>query len=150
MLKYISSNEEDTNRFAKDIAKNIKNGVVISLVGEMGSGKTTFTQGLASGLNVKDYVTSPTFSLVNIYNGDRELNHIDLYRIENDLEVETIDIDSYYYPKGITVVEWAERAKDYLPREYIEIFINKIGNEKREFIILGKNKLEEEIIERLK
>lgn len=149
MFKLISNNEEETKIIARRISGNLKNGTVISLIGEMGAGKTTFTQGLAEGLNIKNYVTSPTFSLVNVYYGDKELNHIDLYRIEEEVEIETIDIDNYYYPDGITVVEWAERAEYYLPKEIIEIIINKIDEDKREFIILGRNALEKNLIERM-
>ncbi len=149
MFKYISNNEEETKILACRIADNIDNGTVISLNGEMGAGKTTFTKSFAEYLNIIDYVTSPTFSLVNTYKGDKELNHLDLYRLENEDEVESIDIDTYYYPDGITLVEWAERAGNYLPRDYIEIKIVKMGNNTREFIIEGRNKLENRLIERL-
>ncbi|WP_099202970.1 tRNA (adenosine(37)-N6)-threonylcarbamoyltransferase complex ATPase subunit type 1 TsaE [Miniphocaeibacter massiliensis] len=149
MFKYISKNEIDTNKFAKAISKYIDNGTLISLNGEMGAGKTTFTKMFADALNIQNYVTSPTFSLVNSYNGDKELNHLDLYRIEDESEVESIDIDTYYYPDGITLVEWAERASSYLPKYYIEIKINKVGDTQREFVIEGKNKLENKLIERL-
>ena len=115
----------------------------------MGAGKTTFTKMFAEALNVENYVTSPTFSLVNTYYGSKELNHLDLYRLEDELEVESIDIDNYYYPNGVTIVEWADRAKSYLPRNYIEIKINKVDNNKREFIIEGRNKMEKKIIEGL-
>lgn len=150
MYKYISKNEKDTNEFAKKISKALKKGYVISLKGEMGAGKTTFTKMIADSLNIRDNVTSPTFSLVNTYYGDVELNHLDLYRLEEESEVETIDIDNYYYPSGVTIVEWAERASNYLPRNYIEISINKLGETEREFIIEGRNKIEKELIERLK
>lgn len=150
MFKYISNNENDTKILASKIAGNINNGTVISLNGEMGAGKTTFTKSFAEYLNINDYVTSPTFSLVNTYYGDKELNHLDLYRLEDESEVESIDIDTYYYPDGVTIVEWAERAINYLPRDYIEIKINKLGDNSREFIIDGKNKLENKLIERLK
>lgn len=150
MFKYMSNNENDTKLLAGKIADNIDNGTVISLNGEMGAGKTTFTKAFAEFLSISDYVTSPTFSLVNTYYGNKELNHLDLYRLEDESEVESIDIDTYYYPDGITIVEWAERAINYLPRDYIEIKINKLGNNSREFVIEGRNKLENKLIERLK
>lgn len=149
MYKYISKSEDDTRKLAKKLAEIVKNGMVISLNGEMGAGKTTFTKMFAEALNVENYVTSPTFSLVNTYYGSKELNHLDLYRLEDELEVESIDIDNYYYPNGVTIVEWADRAKSYLPRNYIEIKINKVDNNKREFIIEGRNKMEKKIIEGL-
>lgn len=149
MFKYISNNEEETRILAYRLAEIIEDGMVISLNGEMGAGKTTFTQMFSKALNIDDYVTSPTFSLVNTYYGDRELNHLDLYRLEEAEEVESIDIDNYYYPSGITIVEWAERAKNYLPRDFIEIKIEKIDDNKREFTIEGRNRLEKKIIEGL-
>ncbi len=149
MFKYISKNEEDTEKLAIAIANNVKNGTLISLNGDMGAGKTTFTKSFAKALNILEYVTSPTFSLVNSYYGIKELNHLDLYRIEQEEEVESIDIDTYYYPDGVTIVEWAKRASSYLPKYYIEIKINKVGETEREFLIEGRNTLENKLIERL-
>ncbi|MDL2310435.1 tRNA (adenosine(37)-N6)-threonylcarbamoyltransferase complex ATPase subunit type 1 TsaE [Peptostreptococcaceae bacterium OttesenSCG-928-C18] len=150
MYKYISKSEDDTGKLAKIISKYVDNGILISLKGEMGAGKTAFTKKFAKALNIQDYVTSPTFSLVNTYSGYKELNHLDLYRLEYEEEVESIDIDTYYYPDGITIVEWAERASTYLPKYYIEIKINKIDDTQREFVIEGRNELEKKLIERLK
>ncbi len=149
MYKFNSNSLEDTNEFAKILSMGLNKGSVISLVGDMGAGKTTFTQYLLKQLGVLDYVTSPTFSLVNTYYGDFEINHLDLYRMENEVEMETLDIDLLFYPDGITIIEWAERAKSYLPRNLIEIHIEKTSTTGREFSILGNNREEKKLIERL-
>ena len=115
----------------------------------MGSGKTTFTQYLLKYLQVEDYVTSPTFSLVNTYDGKFTINHMDLYRLEKEKEIETLDIDTLFYPEGITIIEWAERVESYLPRNMIEIFINKTSLNERKFIIKGNNREEKRLIKEL-
>lgn len=149
MFEFESKNLDDTKDFAILISKTLLPGNVISLVGEMGSGKTTFTQYLLKYLQVEDYVTSPTFSLVNTYDGKFTINHMDLYRLEKEKEIETLDIDTLFYPEGITIIEWAERVESYLPRNMIEIFINKTSLNERKFIIKGNNREEKRLIKEL-
>lgn len=149
MFKYISENLKDTEKFGEKLAKSLKKGDVISLIGDMGAGKTTLVQTIGKTLGVDDYITSPTFALVNTFYGDVELNHLDLYRMEDSREIESIDIDNYVYPYGISIIEWAERAKEYMPRNLVEIYIDKLGENKREFTIKGNNKREKEIIEEI-
>ncbi len=90
-------------------------GSVIALHGNLGSGKTTFVKGLAAALGVRDLVTSPSFSLVNEYEGNLRLFHVDLYRLQGPQEVELLDLDPMLSAGGITVVEWAERGEGLLP-----------------------------------
>ncbi|WP_300408147.1 tRNA (adenosine(37)-N6)-threonylcarbamoyltransferase complex ATPase subunit type 1 TsaE [Lagierella sp.] len=149
MFKFESKSLEDTKDFAKNLSKFLIPGNVISLIGEMGSGKTTFTQYLLKNLGVEDYITSPTFSLVNSYEGKYTINHMDLYRLEDESEMETLDIDNLFYPEGITIIEWAERAKSYLPRNLIEIYIDKTSLEGRRFEIRGNNREEIRLIKEL-
>lgn len=149
MYKFKSNNLDETKEFAKLVSKEISRGNVLSLIGEMGSGKTTFTQFLLNFLGVEEYITSPTFSLVNTYFGDYEINHMDLYRLKNEKEIETLDIDLLFYPEGITIIEWAERAEKYLPRNLIEIYIDKESENGRTFRIIGNNREELRLIEKL-
>ncbi|NMB09455.1 MAG: tRNA (adenosine(37)-N6)-threonylcarbamoyltransferase complex ATPase subunit type 1 TsaE [Tissierellia bacterium] len=149
MFEYISENLNDTEKFGESLAKSLKNGDVISLIGDMGAGKTTLVQTIGKKIGVEDYITSPTFSLVNTFYGDVELNHLDLYRMEDSREIESIDIDNYVYPNGISIIEWAERAQEYMPRNLIQIYIDKLGENKRKFIIKGNNKREKQIIEEI-
>lgn len=109
---------------AAAIAAELRAGSVIALHGDLGSGKTTFVKGLAAALDVRDLVTSPSFSLVNEYEGHLRLFHVDLYRLQGPQEVELLDLDPLFYGGGITVVEWAERGNDLLPEETLHITVH--------------------------
>ena len=86
-------NLKEMEKFGKFLSDHLKNKDVVSLKGDLGAGKTTLTNFIGKGLNISDYITSPTFNIVNSYYGDKELNHLDLYRIENPLELERIDYE---------------------------------------------------------
>lgn len=149
MYKKIINNKNEMKDFGYRLAEILKNGDVLSLVGGMGAGKTTLTQFIGEGLDIKEYITSPTFSIVQSYQGKKEVNHIDLYRIEDARELESIDMDQYLYPEGITIIEWASRAPEYMPRNKMDIFIDSIDEEKREIRIEGKNNWEQKLIKEL-
>ena len=129
-MKIEVNNLEELEYLAKKIAENLQNGDVISLIGDLGAGKTTLVQFLAKELGVDDYVTSPTFSIVNIYDGEYQINHLDLYRLEDSSELEQIDYETYFYPDGITFIEWAKMGGDYLPDDMIEIEIMQIDDKR--------------------
>ena len=114
-----------------------------------GTGKTTFTKFLGKNLGIGEDITSPTFNLVNLYSGKFEFNHMDLYRIDSPEELYQIDYENYFYPDGITVIEWAENADYLLPKNLIELEILKISENSRKIVIKGNNKRELEIIEEL-
>lgn len=102
----------------------LENGKVYTLNGDLGAGKTTLVSLIANKLNVQETPTSPTFSLVNIYNGDMIINHLDLYRLESPEEIESFEYEEYFYPEdSITFIEWPERALEYLPRDVVKITI---------------------------
>lgn len=148
-MEYNLKGIDQTYSFARSLAKNLKAKDVISLIGDLGAGKTTLTKGIGEYFGVDKDITSPTFSLVNTYYTDPVLNHMDLYRLENEDEILSLDIDELLYPDGITIIEWAEMAKSYMPRNLIEIYIDKIGDRDRKVRILSNNKREKEIIEGL-
>ncbi len=139
---------EDVERLAKKLAPLLKEGDVISLSGDLGAGKTTLVQYLTKELGVDDYVTSPTFALVNIYFGDFTINHMDLYRLEHPDELLQLDYESYFYPDGITFIEWAEMGQGYLPENIVEINIEKAGDS-RVFELIENNDRSKEIGEGL-
>lgn len=114
-----------TKEFGKKIAKSLNNHDVIALSGELGAGKTTLIQGIAEGLGVTDYVTSPSFTLINEYNGRFPIFHIDLYRLEKLEQIEDLGLEDYFEKDGIVIIEWAERMKELLPKntEWIRIEI---------------------------
>lgn len=107
---------------AAAFAAELKSGAVLALHGELGSGKTCFVQGLARALGVRQPVTSPTFTIVNEYSGRCPLVHIDLYRISDPQELLSIDFENYLDTEGIVVIEWAERAGNWLPGNTMHIY----------------------------
>ncbi|MFD2628647.1 tRNA (adenosine(37)-N6)-threonylcarbamoyltransferase complex ATPase subunit type 1 TsaE [Oceanobacillus kapialis] len=121
--------EEETKQLAARLAGLLKPGDVLTLEGELGTGKTTFTKGIATGLGVKRHVSSPTFTIIKEYKGELPLYHMDVYRLENSEE--DIGFDEYFNGNGICVVEWAQFIKEFLPEERLEIEIQYAGEEER-------------------
>jgi tRNA threonylcarbamoyladenosine biosynthesis protein TsaE len=114
-----TNSPEETEGLGKDLASVLERGDVVALVGELGSGKTRFVQGIARGLDITGYVKSPSFTIVNVYDGARggrlPLYHIDLYRIGSGGELDGLGLEEYIYGDGVSVIEWADRAFDMLP-----------------------------------
>ena len=118
----VSHGPEETRALARAMSRDLPRGAVIALHGELGSGKTCFVQGLAEGLGVTQAVTSPSYTIVNEYAGRRRLHHMDLYRIPQSVEALYIGLDEYLEdPDGVTVIEWAEHARDVLPASAIHV-----------------------------
>jgi tRNA threonylcarbamoyladenosine biosynthesis protein TsaE len=137
LRKFLSKGPDDTIAFAAAFAKTLKPGSVVALVGTLGSGKTTFTKGIAKGLGVRDYrhVNSPSFVLIKEYKGSIPLYHFDLYRLGNVKDVEDIDSDGYFFGKGISVVEWADKCRALLPKRHIRVQFKIKGENKRQIRI---------------
>ena len=131
------NNLKETEKFGIFLGENLKPGDVVCLNGDLGAGKTTLTKSIAKGLGIDDYVTSPTFTIVNEYYGKTDLYHIDTYRLDDKIDVDYLGFDEYFYSDGVTIVEWAEKIRDALPEEYMEINI-KSHDDKRD---LGINYL---------
>ncbi|MGP4066237.1 tRNA (adenosine(37)-N6)-threonylcarbamoyltransferase complex ATPase subunit type 1 TsaE [Oceanobacillus sp. M65] len=121
--------EVETRQVAAQLAVLLKPGDVVTLEGELGAGKTSFTKGLANGLGVKRHVSSPTFTIIKEYQGELPLYHMDVYRLENSEE--DIGFDEYFNGDGICVVEWAQFINEFLPEERLEIEIQYAGEESR-------------------
>ena len=118
--KVISRNETDTIELAQNIESEKFPNMVICLMGDLGSGKTVFTKGFASSLEIEEAVTSPTFNIIKEYtSGQMDLYHMDVYRLDG--KVEDLGIEDYYTKGGITIIEWADMIEDYLPEERLEI-----------------------------
>ena len=128
---------EETQLLGQKIGALISAGTVICLTGDLGSGKTSFVQGLAMGLGVPDdyYITSPTYVLINEYPGRYPLFHVDLYRIEDPVDFEDIGLYEILHGKGVVAVEWADKlSKDFLS-EYLSIHFEILNNESRKLTI---------------
>lgn len=129
MYKYISNSENDTKHFAKNLAQQLKPGDIVVLTGELGAGKTKFTEGFLEFFHLENEISSPTFTIVNEYNSSNGINiyHFDVYRLADVDEFYAIGGEEYF-ENGICLIEWGEIIKDALPKEYIHITINKDEN----------------------
>jgi tRNA threonylcarbamoyladenosine biosynthesis protein TsaE len=117
---------EDTAKFAYEMAQNAEPGQVYALIGDLGVGKTVFTKGFAEGLGIEEPVSSPTFTILQIYEEGRlPLYHFDVYRIEEPEEMEEIGLDEYIDGDGVCLIEWAGRIEELLPEDVIVVFIEK-------------------------
>ncbi len=117
---------QDTFALGEKIGNGAKAGQVYSLVGDLGVGKTVFTQGVAAGLGVTEPVNSPTFTILQIYEGGRlPFYHFDVYRIGDPEEMDEIGCEEFFYGEGVCLVEWADLIREILPPSYIEVKIEK-------------------------
>lgn len=125
MVVYESYSYEDTMRIASELAKTLRGGEFIAMYGDLGAGKTAFVQGLAKALGITQHVTSPTFTIVNEYEGRLPLYHFDVYRIADPDEMYEIGFEEYVYSDGVCVVEWAELIEELFPEKYLRLVIEK-------------------------
>ena len=123
---------EETQQLAQRLAQLLEPQHTITLEGDLGAGKTTFTQALAKGLGITRTVNSPTFTIMKQYNGRLPLNHLDVYRLADSDE--DLGWDEIFYGDAVTVVEWAHLIEDELPAERLAIEITRIGDTERKFI----------------
>jgi tRNA threonylcarbamoyladenosine biosynthesis protein TsaE len=142
-FEYISNSTEETRNFAKKLAKLLQPSDVIALEGDLGAGKTTFTKGLAEGLEIKKNVNSPTFTIIKEYQGTLPLYHMDVYRLEDSDE--DLGFDEYFNGEGVTVVEWAHLINDQLPSELLTIYLTHHGEETRKITLEPSGKRYEEL-----
>jgi len=151
LFSMITSSAEQTWRVGEKLGLLLKPGDVICLYGDLGSGKTNLSYGISRGLEVKDaYITSPTFTFVNEYQGRVPFYHIDLYRLKDTAELEGIGFEGYLDSGGATVIEWAERAEDALPDECLSIYLAYGENDRRELGFYAEGERYQAILEQLK
>lgn len=143
MNKITTKSEKETFEFAKNYAKKLKGGEIIGLIGDLGTGKTVFTKGLAKGLGVKDNITSPTFVIMKVYEVNSKLLkvnclvHIDAYRLTSGKDLEAIGALEYFNKKDtVVVIEWPEKIKKILPRKTRYIKIKYVDFYKRTFALI--------------
>lgn len=114
---------DETNKFGEKLGSLLQKGDIICLNGDLGAGKTTLSKAIGKGLLVEDYITSPTFTLINEYKGRLPLYHFDVYRLENGEELFDLGMEDYFYGDGVCLIEWAENIQDELPRDRLELWI---------------------------
>ena len=137
-MRHVTKNPEETLKLGYKLGKALKRGAVLALTGELGAGKTVFTKGIAKALGIKEYeyVNSPSFVIVKEYKvGKIPLYHFDLYRLDSSSDLDAVGYDEYFYSKGISVVDWADRAVDVLPDKYTRVEFKHLGGNKREIKI---------------
>jgi tRNA threonylcarbamoyladenosine biosynthesis protein TsaE len=125
MIKIETHSFEETVEFGKRLGAKLESGDVICLSGDLGTGKTALTNGIAKSLGIDSYITSPTFTLVNEYEGRLPLYHFDVYRISDPDEMFDIGFEEYLNGEGITIIEWGEQINEILPKEIIRVNIKK-------------------------
>ena len=125
MWEIITKFEKDTERLGQKTGKLAWPGMIILLRGDLGTGKTVLTRGIARGLGIEEPVTSPTYTLIHQYDGRLPLYHFDIYRLGDAEEMYDLGYEEFFYGQGVSVVEWPERMEDLGPNEYLEIRIDK-------------------------
>ncbi len=138
-MQFLSHSAEETERFGETLAHELRGGDVLAFTGTLGMGKTAFTRGLARGLGCRGRVTSPTFTIVNEYEGKTPLFHFDMYRLGSSEELFDIGWDDYLARGGICAVEWSERVSDALPdgTVFVDIARGEEGEDSRVITVTG-------------
>ncbi len=136
----ITASAEETLALGRELAADLQPGAVITLSGVLGAGKTTLVKGVAAGLGVTEPVTSPTFTLVQEYEGRLPLYHVDLYRIKEEEELDDLGLEEYLYGRGVTLMEWPEKAAAYLPPHTLAVAITVRDRGRMEFVMEGKDR----------
>lgn len=125
-MTFESNSDADTRALGVRLGKRAKPGEVYALIGDLGVGKTVFTQGFAEGLEIGEWVNSPTFTIVQEYvDGRLPFYHFDVYRIGDPEEMYEVGFDDYVYGDGVSLIEWANRIEEILPEDTITVRINK-------------------------
>lgn len=125
MLTLETKSTQETEQLGEIIGGLLQPGDVITLNGSLGAGKTCLARGVARGMGVMDRVSSPTFTLINEYDGVIPLYHMDMYRLANPYELEDLGYEEYFYGSGVTLLEWAGQVEQYLPRQRLDVFITQ-------------------------
>jgi tRNA threonylcarbamoyladenosine biosynthesis protein TsaE len=133
--EFTTHSAEETADVAYALGQEATAGTVFALHGELGSGKTVIAKAIARGMGITDDITSPTFALLEEYQGELPLYHFDLYRIENEDELDLLYFDDYWEGNGVSIIEWAERADTRLPETTIHITITYLEENKRSITI---------------
>lgn len=123
ILRLVTSSPEETQSFGRLLGSLLTRGDFVALIGELGAGKTCLAQGIISGLGVTSRVVSPSFNLIREYEGRLPVFHIDVYRLDDSHDMLELGYEEYFYGSGVSIVEWADRIRDLLPAEYLEIRI---------------------------
>ncbi len=140
-MKIVTNSAQETIELGEQLGQHLKAGDVLGLIGELGSGKTTFVKGIGRGLGIKERegISSPSFVLIKEYTGKIPLFHFDLYRLDKIKDIEYLGVEEYLFDRGVCVIEWAEKMKMLLP-DYLQIDLMIKSENKREFKFFAHSK----------
>jgi tRNA threonylcarbamoyladenosine biosynthesis protein TsaE len=148
-IELITHSPGETQELGCRIGELAQPGDAILLVGDLGSGKTCLTQGIARGLSIKEHALSPTFVIMREMHGRLPLYHMDLYRLDRVEETNDLGLDDYFYGEGLCVVEWAEKAMALMPPDHLLIEINYVSDSERRMFLKPRGQKYEELLKRL-
>lgn len=151
MLEIISINPEQTMEIGAQLGKLLSPGDFLNLNGDLGAGKTLLVKAIGVGLGISpEIITSPTFAIINEYEGVYPLYHFDLYRLEEDLELEQIGYLDYFYGSGITAVEWGDLFSHYLPEDRLDVHLKSMDVSERQICFFGRGPRSKQIEDHLR
>ena len=137
MPTYITKSEQETEALGRRLAEKLPGGTVVAMYGDLGAGKTAFVRGMARGMGLSCRVSSPTFTIVNEYLGDRDLIHFDMYRLSGANELFDIGWEDYLARGAVCAVEWSENVQDAFFGDEVSVTIEKLGDSERRITIEG-------------
>ena len=147
---FAAENEQATERLGRALARSLPDGTTVGLVGTLGAGKTRLVQAVAAACGVpREQVSSPTFVLCHEYQGQRRIYHLDVYRMADEDEFLALGPEEYFDSDGLTFVEWSDRVADCLPRERIDVEINIVDADRREFLVRAHGSPAEQVLAEL-
>ncbi len=145
LLPAVSKSPDETRKLGRRLAPRFAGGSVVALYGDLGSGKTVLTKGICAGLGVNEHeVTSPTFSLINEYQGSQiPVYHVDTYRLESLKEFMALGYEDYFFADGVTIVEWADRVEPLIPADAVRIMLKHVSHDTRRIELVGETERNE-------
>lgn len=135
LFEIISRSPEETETLGLKLGQILEAGTILCLSGDLGTGKTTLTKSIAKSLGVDEYVTSPSYTIVNEYEGRVPVYHFDVYRINEIEELYEIGYEEYFFGYGVTIIEWASMIMDLIPDDAVKIEIERLDDQERKFVI---------------
>ena len=148
-MQIITESYAETKQIGRALGSLLGAGDIVALYGDLGAGKTAFSQGIAAGMGIEDAITSPTYLVIKVYPADLPLYHIDTYRLEGSEDLVYLGYEEFFFGTGVTVIEWAEKISDLLPEERLDVNIEVMGEFKRKLKFTGKGKLYMRLLEEL-
>lgn len=125
-MEFIVDTADSTMKLGRKLGELVHSGDIICITGDLGAGKTHFTKGVAQGLEINEPITSPTFTIVNEYEGRLKLHHFDVYRVCDPDEIEAIGFDEYIFSDAVSIIEWSNFIEELIPKEHIWVDIKKV------------------------